>query len=862
MAFKSKSLIIPTPSRGINIRDSRFPSEEQATSIINMRLDKYGKLVRRPGFKPYNTKFDFDALPFYGLHPYYDVAKTQRILTINNNKIVEFNPNAKNDRVTALTGTYGQFLNALSACYFCNSKENKKGYGAIWTDFGVAGPIDAATLTQNVAGGGLSDGVYKVRYSYVVKDGASRLLISAHDYEASITVNGGGATQKITTTIRRSTNSRVTHIIVWCTAINGSKLYLSSEIANAGGGVFVDVDITANVDISGLCYSTYEHNQGPPGAFKWMNFNDARIWAIPVSDPTNIYPSARGTHYDLEYFPTDNLVNMSKSGLPLNFCFALVGNEYAMTRSETYVLDGADINGISKEIARIGTENPWSWTPWEAGLIGLTNRGIEFFDGYKFTMISDDIYPLVNADDNKLTSQGIVINDAEYGQRYFYLARIAGDVAGSVNELPGFLPGSGTGGSGIGLPSDNFDDNVLNATRWAETADPQFTIAETGGKLQFTRSGVLGTSAHNPFEQLICTINQNICLKVDVAITSVTSADYTISHYMELRYDANNYIQVGLSKIIGLAQIYAWCIITINGITVTGIDAFNSNVNANQTSSLMIRLYHNKIEAWFLDKNGAWTDLAAAFDSSLSATGWTVRFAVQASTAEEFPANPDFVGTFDNFRCQYDSASGTEDITPEELSDVNTNVDLVCTLKAWQPGIYDDESKAMLQPAWSIETIMAQRMTILEDGAILFLDNVTGKCYELDPNEIFDNQEYIACLIESRIIDLDIKSKNKYLGWAKVVGNWGMPFKMAALSIPDLYKDEVTISGYGGGTQMNLTQMQSNALANTEHVYETVKFAKHVGNGNKLLIKKMDPDPIFSIEEIFTEVKYNLGKYK
>ncbi|MFA6152964.1 MAG: hypothetical protein WC716_16700, partial [Chitinophagaceae bacterium] len=437
MGFARTPITIAAPKRGMSTRDVKHPNPDFYQSIVNLRYNKVGKLVNRPGTSLYNTGFNFDAKPFYGSHSYPDSGNNERILCVNNSTLQEIVQATKTQRLAGLTAsTHCHFVNALLACFMVNGNENKKGVDATWTEFGISTPPEAPTLVGSASGGSLPGGDYIVSYSYVVKSGSTRLMITSTDYTATVTVPAGSTGSIAVSNMWRSSASRVTHIIIWATLHDGSTQYLGAEIVNPAAGKS-STTLTTEVVGTELAYSDYSLHDAPVSEFNWLCYGNSYLWGIPKNDPQNLYRSLNGTHYDLEYFPY--LANMSKSGFPLKFCFELNGHIYAMTRKETIRLPNGDVNAVPEIVSgSVGTENPWSWAQTDMGLIGLTNVGFQFFDGNSFYAVGTEIYNLIAEDVNKTLGRGYIIDAKEQGQLYVYGAHIPPATVGGIENIPGY----------------------------------------------------------------------------------------------------------------------------------------------------------------------------------------------------------------------------------------------------------------------------------------------------------------------------------------------------------------------------------------------------------------------------------------
>ena len=845
---------IEVPSKGMYTRESKSKDLRHASQIVNLR-PLNNKLVGRSGYRDYYSSFAMNK--FYGLHPYYSEGGIERFLAVNNESIIEFNENGQSSRLTGLTaGAYSDFVTALDACFMVNGQENKKGLNGTWAEFGVDGQDDAVTLTASDTGGSLEDGTYIVRVSRVVKSGSSRLIISAHDTAATITLSGGTSTQKITVSnIRRSGNSRVNKLIVWCTAAD-DQVRLSAEIDNPAGQLTTQ-EITAKPAATAIAYADYEDNQAPVSALTWIWFDGVYMWAIAETDPTILYRSKSGTHYDLEYFPTSTLVEMSISGRTLRGGFSINGDVFVFTEKETYKLPNSDVNAGPVEVTgSIGSEYPRSWKPYKNGYIGRTNRGIEYFDGFEYSMLSNAVHNLLSSDILGNRGYGVIYDTNEYGQIYQLPVRIPSGGAGSIENIPGFLPGSGSLGSHLGGPSDDFDDNSKNTSRWTSNdGDGAATITESSGVLNFAKTDAV---AEEIYEESSYTLEQSINASIEAAVSTHTGSGHDLTQYLRLYYDADNFAEIGYRDVNGTLTIRSR--ISVGGTVTT------DNVTSVPTSTVFrIRIVHNRIETMYKDSVGAWVFAGAVYNSSLSSTGWYVWLGLRADTAASAPT---WAGTFDNLRVQAQGITGYENITPdtvlgsnEDLYADNANALLTCFLKEWNPGVWIPEDNAFLVPMWTLETIRGQMLMVSESGDLYHVDNTTGKCY-FHGEEFYDDQEFVPFRYASSVIDgipdrnlvTRYASRNKWIWWAYITGKWGLPFSAIVRSIPNLTYDRQVISDYGGGVPMTSTQMQNLALANTDSVSSRPKFKKLLGTGVKLEIEKFDTDQFFAIEQIETEI--------
>ena len=354
--------------------------------------------------------------------------------------------------------------------------------------------------------------------------------------------------------------------------------------------------------------------------------------------------------------------------------------------------------------------------------------------------------------------------------------------------------------------------------------------------------------------QTIPTIDQSINLSVEAAVSAHTGSSHDITQYMLLWYDTENYVEVGYRSVNGTLSVKSRIVYggTLRAVSVASVPS---------STTFRIRLAHDRAETLYKDASGAWTFVDSYHHSSWAASGWKAALGV---VAVDTTSAPTFAGTFDNFRAQFKSASGLEDVTPESLEQENNNAVLVAHMRDWQPKVWEDLTKGYLQPAWTIDTFRAQVMIVTETDRVLYVDSTTGVCYEVRSSEVYDDQEFIVNRYSTKILDgplnrtgiiLNASRVNKRITWAEISGNWGLPFTAKLISYPRLHSHKKTVSGYGNGAAMDSTQMANNALANTDYVSVKVKWKRLQGTAMNIEIDKMDGDSSFSIEEIFTELQ-------
>jgi hypothetical protein len=844
MAAKAKPFSIDSPIRGLVTRDLKSSRLDQALTLWNLLPDKRNEVRLRPGLTPYNYAFDFAAKKHYGMQKYIDRDNIQRLITVNNGQIQEFTHGVTTNKIET-TNRFHAFAIGNQAIFASDGQAKLlKGFGANWSAFGSRGPVGNARLTQGT-GGSLADGVYLVAMSYALKSGDEYLIITACEYGSdSITISGGSGTAKIEIQWSGGPLPPFTHTIIWCTAVDGSTFYFSHDVVAGLQDSSISVAPTSGVELT-----PYQNNFGIQSSVLWMNFADDALWIIEKDLPTQIKRSNQGTHYDNESFPTGNVKQFPTAGLPLTYCVGLGAGEYVMTKHGTFRLSDYDLNAKPEIVSRdVGTDCPWSWAPFEDGIVGITNRGVEYFNGYRFYKMSDDIYELIKSD--TLTDEirgglnhGILYDDPRFGPMYIAGMRLPSDIQGGVGELPGYLPGSGSGGTGRGTPSDNFDDSDRNTTRWNETA----------GVATMTEDGTLAISkteqtVEDVYWESTCKIDQAIHLKVKAAVSTHTGSAHDLTQYAMLRYDADNYVEVGYRDVNGTLTLRAK---VCKAGTVTNTDVSSPP----ESTELAINLFHDRVEILYMDAVNAWTFiLADTFAWEL--TGWAVRLGVRCDSAT---SDPTFAGYFDELRVQFWDGTGLESIIEEDFYSDVPNSAMICLLRGWIPGSRDGENNE-IQPPWFPATIKPQCLLKNNDNELLFADSTTGKVYRLDISKTNDDGDMIVTAYQTPIIDGKTGSTGKYLTKLDITGSWAQPYKMRLISYPSKAGQEKTVTGYGTGTAFATAPFSSFKFAGAASISRTVKFRKMLGTAFSLLIRKMDYDASFHIESIEPELKIVRGE--
>ena len=845
MAANRNKLSIPAPIKGMNVRETNSSSFAQAIRIVNMYAGKDDTLVRRPATRHYNYGFDFGSTKNYGLCKYIN-KDVVRMLAVNNGQIQEFTHGSTTNRIATSDDRYHVFAIGNGAVFVADGKGNRfKGVNDTWTKYGLRGPDTAPTVTQGT-GGSLADGTYIIGHSHVYKVDGTNVITTASEYGTStITISGGGGTASIEITNLRNPTDLFTHQIIWCTDVGGSTLYKSQEIAATVQSATITTAPTSGDDLS-----NYDDNYGIQGNVNWLEFADDAVWIVETDNPTQIKRSNRGTNYDNESFPITNVKEFATNGQSIVFCKAIGAHMYVMSAETTHRLPDYDLNATPEEVSeKIGTSHPWSWKKYQDGIIGRTNRGIEYFDGFNFHKMSDDIYQLIQSDTLKNSTQGgyaegKIYDDPQHGPLYFFPARVASDVLGGVGDMPGYLPGSGTGGTGLGGLSDKFDNDSLNTTRWESTTG-NATITEQNSQLELSKSD---QSVEDVYLESKATMEESICLTVAAEITDNSGSAHDITQYLSAYLDGDNYVEVGYRDVNGTLSFRA-------KVAKAGVVTTTDVASVPSSTTFRIRVYHGRAEVLYKDAANAWTYVLAD-TYGWDQTGWAIRLGIRCDSAS---SDPTFDGTFKTLRAQFRRGTGLETVVDESFYVDTPNVALVAMLRGWSPGRKDEDGN-LLQPPWFLTTYMPQRFVEGPDGELLYADDVQGKIFRIDNSAGDDDGEMVPMVLDTPALSSGKNSVRQYSTRADIVGSWGQPFKMILYCGPSKESHEKDVHGYGSGTAFSTNPFSSFSLANTQGIYKVVKYRKMVGSWNSFRVEKMDYDPTFEFENIEPIVRTVRGK--
>lgn len=141
--------------------------DNEATQVLNFRLDRLGSLVSRDGWSPYNDVTPSDNYLALGRWTNKDSPTVNHVIAQTGTKLVRVQTTGNSDVWTGLTGgTAGSFSQFEDQLIFVSSGENPVTYdGVSARELGIAAPT--ADLTSSTGSGSLVSGTkYYYYYTY------------------------------------------------------------------------------------------------------------------------------------------------------------------------------------------------------------------------------------------------------------------------------------------------------------------------------------------------------------------------------------------------------------------------------------------------------------------------------------------------------------------------------------------------------------------------------------------------------------------------------------------------------------------------------------------------------------------------
>lgn len=395
MVGASKPIIVDLSdfSGGMNTADPDVSlPKNQCQRILNLMVTKIGA-IRVKGFLGLKSTAVYGSA-IKGLHVYEKLDGTEILLGVGNAKcsVVDPDDGSLSDIFASASGqSEAWFSNALDKCFVCDGKAAWKVESATAAyGLGIAPPAGVAAAAA--AGGSLPDGVYKIYAGYARRISGVDVLYSTGQVIADVTLGSGNNTIAVTS-FANSSDAQVGNKVIWMTDADGAVYYLYHSTGNNTTTSFNITDATGKN--AALLYTVQAASNYTAPAFTYLHYFDRRIWGVVGN---RLYYSLKGSVYDLERFDTAN--NFIDYPFTIISVFDLNGNLYINTTGGMIIQPNGDVT--AKYIltdSRYYFKFPRTIDFYMGQALGVTNDGLRFFDGEKFSDFdySKDIKPEIDS---------------------------------------------------------------------------------------------------------------------------------------------------------------------------------------------------------------------------------------------------------------------------------------------------------------------------------------------------------------------------------------------------------------------------------------------------------------------------------
>lgn len=263
--------------------------------------------------------------------------------------------------------------------WVCNGNSTVKIVGTTAYQVGVSAPTSASVAAS--AGAGLPDGTYSVYVTY-----AATGLYSQGQSLGNVVLGSGN--NQITVTMPNSADAQVNNKIVWIKSAGETVHYYFHDTGNNTTTAIV-ISSTTEKDIKTV-YEVDAADNGKPPAITFIYAFASRLWGILDN---YIYFSDQGEFSDIDVEKW-RAANFRRTQYKITGIFSVGLNLYFNTENGILLLPNGDINEMLYLI-----ETRWYFkymrtvSPWNNGVIGVTDNGVRIFDGIKFSDF-DYAYPI------------------------------------------------------------------------------------------------------------------------------------------------------------------------------------------------------------------------------------------------------------------------------------------------------------------------------------------------------------------------------------------------------------------------------------------------------------------------------------
>jgi len=474
---KIKIYSVGNVSGGVNINDPAISlKENQAQDCLNLILLQSG-CIRWPGCVNLTAK---DAVNDYFRGMYYssEISGSGHLFAMWGGKLYEITVSDGSISAALYDATgSGELWGATQWGKFYGT--NGAGIFKVETStasrLGLVAPAAGAAIAA--VGGSLPDGVYKVKIGYSRKVGGLNVLYSQCYDLGSVTLGTGNNSIAISS-FANSADPQVNNKVVWMTLAGGTTYYFFYETGNNTTTSFTISDDTAYENA--IVYEQFSLPSGLPPAMTGLIIADNRIFGYLGN---YVYYSLKAQNgYDLERFPTLNKIEYP---FQITGLFNIGQYLYINTASNGVIIQSLDDLGSRFEQFEFKTSFKYMRTvvDWNGGKLGLTQAGLQFFDGQKFLDFdySFNIRPVIRsmyttADDNFQPVACIINRDNRIEYHLSFRNTLIGSVANNRTYV-------------LNLSQTFYQDNENFKTPWeilgrgfnysAKTADGVWFFAQS-----------------------------------------------------------------------------------------------------------------------------------------------------------------------------------------------------------------------------------------------------------------------------------------------------------------------------------------------------------------------------------------------
>jgi hypothetical protein len=368
-------------SGGLNINDPPVSiADDQVQEVLNGHILKKG-FKRWCGCKALSDEGQFNANHLGGIFSHVDLSGNNYLYVVNGNLV--YSVNTQTGVATHLGAMNSQTLEAWGTShwgkfYFTNGVNVYKLEGSVLSQVGITPPAATATSAA-VAGGTLGAGVYKIKIGYARKVNGLTVLYSQGTDLANVTLSGGNGSIRITN-FPNSSDSQGNDKVVWMTLPNGAIYF---NYVETGDNTTTTINITSDTSNAFIPYDTFAQDNCLPGAFTFIFAFSNRLWGVIGN---KLYYSLKAeTTYDLEVFPAENYIEYPYQIIGL---FS-IGQDLCINTAQNGILIQPSADVGAAYLTADPFESFWNMrtvADWNGGKIGLTNKGIFWFNPttYKF----------------------------------------------------------------------------------------------------------------------------------------------------------------------------------------------------------------------------------------------------------------------------------------------------------------------------------------------------------------------------------------------------------------------------------------------------------------------------------------------